>query len=99
MILLIRESNINRKFDIKINVNENMDNLNEKCECEICHEENENKNFVKLNCGHEFCKDCIKKSLQNEKKVTPCCALCRGDITNFDVYEESIKNEFNELIK
>ena len=99
MILSIHESNINRKFDIKININENIDILNEKCDCKICYEEYENnKNFVKLDCGHEFCKDCIKKSLQNEKKITPCCAFCRKDIIKFDVYEESIKNEFSDLI-
>lgn len=56
------------------------------------------KNFIKLDCGHEFCKDCIKQTLQNDRRKTPCCAFCRTDITNFEIKHESIKNEFDELI-
>jgi hypothetical protein len=88
----------NRKFDIKVNISENINNLTEKCECEICYEEYENKNFVKLNCGHKFCKDCIKKSLQNEKRAIPCCAYCRSEIKTFELKERSIKSYLNELI-
>lgn len=88
---------LHRKFNIKTKILQK-DNLNEKCECSICYDEYEKLNFVKLDCGHEFCKDCIKKSLQNEVKEIPCCAFCRSDIKNLEVNLESIKNEFNELI-
>ena len=100
MIRSNNESNsLNRKFDIKTSVLENPVNLEQKCECGICYEECETKNFIKLNCGHEFCKDCIKQTLQNERRLTPCCAFCRTDIKNFELKLESVKNEFNELIE
>ena len=89
----------NIKFDIKIKISDNKINLEEKCECNICYEENKKKNYVKLNCGHEFCKDCIKKTLQNERRVNPYCAFCRAEITNFELSSESIKNEFSTLIQ
>jgi len=90
---------ISRKFDIKTSVAENKDNLEEKCECSICYEDCENKNFVKLNCGHEFCKVCIKKTLQNDRRQTPCCAFCRTEIKNFEYRSESIANDFCDLIE
>lgn len=91
-------SELNRKFDIKTKISENQDDLAEICECNICYEECEKKIFVKLNCGHEFCKDCIKQSLQNEQRQHPCCAFCRADITSFELKLETIQNEFNDLI-
>jgi hypothetical protein len=54
--------------------------------------------FVKLDCGHEFCKDCIIQSLQNERRQIPCCAFCRGYIKNIELKLETVKNEFNNLI-
>ena len=94
-----RRSQIKRKFHIKTKITEEYENnLEEKYECNICYEERENKNFVKLDCGHEFCKDCIIQSLQNERRENPCCAFCRGDIKNIELKLESVKNEFNNLI-
>lgn len=89
---------INKKIYIKTIISKKQNDLHEKCECNICYNENEKTNFIKLNCGHEFCKDCIKKTLQNDRRKTPCCAFCRTDITNFEIKHESIKNEFDELI-
>ena len=99
MIRSINESNsLNRKFHIKTKILENKDDMEEKCECNICYDEHEKKKFIKLDCGHEFCKDCIKQSLQNERRETPCCAFCRSDIKNFELKLESIKDELDELI-
>lgn len=104
MIMSIREpEEINirrdRRFDIEIKILENEYNLHEKCECNICYDEREKNQFVKLNCGHEFCKDCIKKTLQNEIKQSVCCAFCRIEIKTFELRLEIIKDEFNQLIK
>jgi len=90
---------ISRKFDIKTSLAENKDCLEEKCECSICYEYYENKHFVKLNCGHEFCKDCIKQTLQNDRRQTPCCAFCRTEMKNFEYKSESIANEFSDFLE
>ena len=93
-----RTSELNRKFQIKTKISDNIEKMEEKCECNICYEEREHKLFVKLDCGHEFCKDCIRQSLQNEQRQNPCCAFCRADIKSFELKSESIKDEFNDLI-
>jgi hypothetical protein len=93
-----RTSQLNRKFHIKTKISEDQDDLDKKCECNICYEEREKKTFVKLDCGHEFCKDCIRQSLQNEQRQIPCCAFCRADIKNLELKLETVKNEFNNLI-
>ena len=92
------EINLNRKFDIKTIISEETCCTNENCECSICYDELSRKEFIKLNCGHEFCKNCIKQSLQNERKRKYCCAFCRSEIGTFEMYNESIKDEFTNLI-
>lgn len=101
MITQINQSIIeNRKFKIKTNIINHLDETNEQCEyeCNICYEKCSKSKFVKFNCNHEFCKDCVKKSLQNETKMALNCAFCRSKITNFEVTDLSIKNEFIEFI-
>ncbi len=88
----------NRKFNIKTKISETQENLEEKCECNICYEEHKKKNFATLDCGHEFCKECLKKSLQNERRNIPCCAFCRSEIKNVELKLESIKQEFDDLL-
>jgi hypothetical protein len=89
----------NRKFNIKTEIIENQAYLGEQCECDICYESCDKTNFIKLNCEHEFCKDCLKKTLQNEEKILPCCAFCREEITTFELRNSSIKDEFMEIIE
>lgn len=100
MIRTIQEVHLipNSKFRIKTKISEKQEDLEEKYECNICYDESERKNFIKLDCGHEFCKDCIKKILQNKIRLTPCCAFCRADIKNLELKQESIQNEFDQLI-
>ena len=53
-----------RKFNIATHVREeNAEQV--EIECNICYELNNNKNFIKLNCNHEFCKECIKNILKS----------------------------------
>lgn len=92
-------ANPKKKFNVEINVTKQCgENLEETCECNICYENYDMKEFISLNCGHEFCKECIKNSLKNEKKMMPSCAMCRADIKSFKIREESIKNEFSDLL-
>lgn len=87
-----------KTFDIKTNITEMKEDFEELCECNICYEQREKKLFAKLDCGHEFCKDCTIKSLQNEKRNIPCCAFCRNQIKNIELKLETLKEEFEEFI-
>jgi hypothetical protein len=101
MIMSIHdEANTNINTDTKFNINTKISECKivENCDCNICYETIENKNFIKLNCGHEFCKSCIKKTLENEKKNNPSCAFCRAEINEFEISNNEIREEFNDLI-
>jgi hypothetical protein len=73
--------------------------LNETSECNICYESYKKNNFIKFNCNHEFCKVCVEKSLQNEKKTVLSCALCRSEVTSFEIKDLFIKDELSEFIE
>jgi hypothetical protein len=103
MIMSIRDEinlNTDTATDKKFNINTKISECTmlENCDCNICYETIENKNFIKLNCGHEFCKECIKKSLQNEKKDKLSCAFCRSEINEIQISSNEIREEFNDLI-
>jgi hypothetical protein len=97
MIIRMREQiGHNGRFNIKTTIVKC--SQTEQCDCNICYDAKEKEKFVKLNCGHEFCKDCIKKTLQNAGEENPKCALCRAEIKNMELSSETICDEFNELI-
>ena len=86
--------NIMSKHDITltlINIRENLLN-----ECNICYESYSNNEFIKLQCNHEFCHDCISKQLQNNKAS---CAFCRQDMKQFDIYDTNIYQQIHTFIK
>ncbi len=85
-----------RKFNIETNIVEC--SQTNHCECNICYESKLKPEFVKLNCGHEFCKDCIKQSLKNVRTSNPQCAFCRSEIVNMELTSQDIRNEFNDSI-
>jgi hypothetical protein len=78
-------------------VNNENENIQLSCECNICWEEKEVKNFVKLDCNHEFCKDCVVKSLRADHRTIPCCALCRADIHTLKSRTMEINDELNSI--
>jgi hypothetical protein len=94
--------NLNRN---RFNITAIVDPIDEEqgakiCDCAICYEENiPKKNFVTLNCQHQFCKDCFKSSVENtpHNKYSPTCALCRADISEISVYDESVKDGLAEF--
>ena len=98
----INSSNIS---ETRFNITAIVEQIDEKqgaeiCDCAICYEESvPKKNFVTLNCQHQFCKDCFKSSVKNTpyNKYIPTCALCRGDITEIKIHDESIKDELAEF--
>jgi hypothetical protein len=94
-----REEREARKFNIATRVREENDEQI-KIECNICYELCNNTNFIKLNCNHEFCKECIKNILKCCKSNfnEPCCAYCREKINAITYKNETIDEEFSDLI-
>jgi hypothetical protein len=82
-------NSLEKKFDIvpclkPDSVAETTDDI----ECCICmREEVKLKDLVKLNCGHQFCGECVTKTLekQSAENKAVSCALCRTCITQIDV--------------
>ena len=63
--------------------------LSIETECSICYELKEERDYIKIDCGHKFCVNC-SLSLVKSKNV-PCCALCRKNITKFECKDECVK--------
>lgn len=79
----------NKKYNISLllennnNHKNNENTFNENMDCSICLENKSKSTFVKFDCHHEFCKDCVVQCLQNNNKNVLCCALCRGNTKTF----------------
>jgi hypothetical protein len=86
----------NRKLKI-ISTIEN-DEICGNCECSICWEDKEVKDFVKLGCNHEFCKDCLIKSIRADLRENPCCALCRTEVKYLRSRTELVHSELENLV-
>jgi hypothetical protein len=67
-------------------------------ECSICWDKKESGKFVKLNCNHEFCNECVIKTLAANKHRAPCCALCRADINNITSRNVDVQNEISNAV-
>ena len=63
------------------------------CDCSICFENYKKDEFVKLNCGHEFCGNCVLETVKNPNLLARC-ALCRADINMIHVYSKEVENKF-----
>jgi len=90
------EIRTNRKFNIQTKILEYINT--DECECNICYDSKEKQTFIKFNCSHEFCKDCVKQTLKNVRTEKPQCALCRAEIKNMELTSQEIRDEFNDLI-
>lgn len=66
----------------KINEFCEINNYNQKKYCSICYDDcNENTQFCKMLCKHEFCKDCAFKWFEENCK----CPLCNKDLRELKV--------------
>ena len=83
--------------NITLRIEENVDeNIDEECQCSICWENKELKQFIKLGCDHEFCKDCIKQSLTISN--SRCCALCRNEVVTMRIRNQEVHDEICEIV-
>jgi hypothetical protein len=81
---------------VEINEGEQLDN---NCSCSICWDEKELINFVKLDCKHEFCKDCIIATTAHNHGKVPCCALCRAEVRTVISRTDEIQREILHVIR
>ena len=90
----------NNKFKIISTINNNKnENIDQLCECSICYDNKELKNFVKLSCNHEFCKECIIETMKINQNKNLCCALCRGEIKSIESRTNEVINEMSVYIE
>jgi hypothetical protein len=71
------------------------------CDCSICFENYEMDKFVKFNCNHKFCGDCVIetiKTIKTSKINNLPCPLCRAEISSIVAYTKEVKNKV-EIIK
>jgi len=68
------------------------------CECNICYEEVGLSEFVKLNCNHEFCKNCLINSVKSDRRASPCCAFCRREIDSLTSRTLEVYVEIEKLV-
>lgn len=71
---------------------------NGNVKCNICWDDKDAKDFIKLSCDHEFCKVCVLKSFTIDQTKIPCCAFCRTEFSTFKVKSEHVLREFASLI-
>jgi len=69
-------------------------------ECTICYEETNSKMFVKLDCDHKFCNNCMKSILKTcrTNDTDPSCALCRNQIKKMTMNNENVRNSLGEFV-
>ena len=81
---------------VETNEDEQLDN---NCSCSICWDDKELINFVKLDCNHEFCKDCIIATTAHNHGKVPCCALCRAEVRTVISRTDEIQTEILQVIR
>ena len=91
------KSQPSKKFEINLNF-EKEKNTKEILDCCICFENLKKREFVKLNCSHEFCNGCLKNMLLSDNRAKPCCAYCRTEVSTITTRTEKIYNEMMDLI-
>jgi hypothetical protein len=83
---------------IILSIENNDENLDETCQCSICWDDKELRQFVKLDCNHEFCKDCIRQSVPSETRTSLHCALCRGEVRTMRLRTQEAHTELLEIL-
>ena len=67
--------------------------------CVICYEDYPDNNFVKTNCKHSFCQNCVIETIQilpENKKLS--CAMCRSNINHLSCYTSIITNNLKNIL-
>ena len=82
----------------KVNNDENED-IHQLCECGICYDEKQVKEYVKYGCGHEFCSTCVSNTIKSRRTGSKlCCAMCRSEVKEIQCRTNEVKTEIDNLI-
>ena len=70
------------------------------CDCPLCFDAVPATDVLVTNCKHSFCVTCIKgfATVNKDKTKKPDCPMCRTDITEFKVGNQTVHNEISEHI-
>jgi len=83
----------------ELSVKKNNEDLYTTCECNICYESIDKYKFVTFNCNHEFCKDCVIKTIKStDSYKEPCCAFCRTAIDTIKTKSDEVKAELDHIL-
>jgi len=87
-----------KKFEIESIVEPLTNSVENISECCICFESYKKEDFITLGCNHEFCNDCLKKTLLSDNREKPCCACCRTEVSTIISRTNKIHSKMSELI-
>ena len=70
------------------------------CDCPLCFDTVPATDVLVTNCKHSFCVTCIKgfATVNKDKTKKPDCPMCRTDITELKVGNQTVHNEISEHI-
>lgn len=85
------------RYAIKIEINP-IESMKEQIDCNICYETSKETENVKLNCGHEYCGNCMINTLKLCSTDEPSCAMCRSEIVNIKCKNNDIKEQLCKFI-
>jgi hypothetical protein len=72
--------------------------LNNATECSICYNETPEKKYVRLNCNHSFCGDCVLNMMKKRTSDHIKCALCREVVKDVTIKDSEIMAEMTNYI-
>ena len=70
------------------------------CDCPLCFDAVPATDVLVTNCKHSFCVTCIKgfATVNKDKTKKPDCPMCRTDLTELKVGNQTVHNEISEHI-
>jgi hypothetical protein len=93
-----QKTTTNKKFQFATLLKEiKSEQIEETFECSICYNEKMEKDFVHLNCNHQFCGECLISTLKTTQSEARC-SLCRQTITQISLYDTVVEKEISKYI-
>jgi len=77
----------------------NIQGVSTEVECVICADTKPLCRIAKTECGHEYCVDCVKSDIRENKDKTkkPMCPLCRTELCEISIRNITAHSELQEF--